>query len=204
MSNNRSKISLTSKAKLKQRVRTVVSTGAITALMMATVLLTTSIMDEPMDQVYFSTNTPAELVVCGDAQTFEVEYLNAMGYGLTGQELTITLPDGVEYVPGSIQNTSGHGVAESDISNIGTPVFTVDNVDDGETAEFSIDYRANVDGMTFMLEGNTPRNQVSLTATEGIASYEAEAYNIIYASLNITSLNPTSQTISSGDSTTRT
>ncbi|WNJ19412.1 hypothetical protein [Pontibacter sp. G13] len=157
----------------------------------------------PLDNLLFSFTTPNEIVACGEDATFEVGIVNSMGFALTGQEVTIDLPPGVYYVPSSAAGITGPSVSESDISDLNEPVFTLGNLADEGEIEFSIDYRADVDGMNYMLGGNTPRNIVTLNTNEGTASENSQAYNILYAALNILSVNPTSQTITNGDTTTR-
>ena len=188
----------------KQTIKNTIINTTVSLLIFAAVFMTTTTSEQPLDDVFFTMNTPSNIVVCGNAEIFEIEYINTSGYTLTGQEISISLPDGISYIPGSIINTSGNQVVEDDISDLSNVIFTLNDLDDGGTVQFTIEYIADLDAVTWLISGNTPRNTVSLTTNEGVNSQNSQAYNILYASLNITNVNPTSQSISSGDTTTRT
>ena len=182
---------------------TLVSTVS-SILIFAVVFMTTTVSDQPLDDVFFTMNTPEHVVACGEAETFEIEYINTSGYALTGQEISISLPEGISYVAGSVIDTSGHNVTEDDISDLSNIIFTLDDVDDGGSVQFSIQYQANVGAITTYLTDNALSNTVSLTTNEGVSTQESDNYKVLYASLNISSVNPVSQSISAGDTTTRT
>ncbi|MEL6590930.1 MAG: hypothetical protein AAFQ68_12650, partial [Bacteroidota bacterium] len=159
---------------------------------------------QTLTNVYATFTTPSEIVVCDNVvETFTVEYVNSGIGPLTGQSIIIGLPDGVNYEPGSLTNISGHNVQEVDVSNDASLTFSAGDLPIGGTLSFSIDYTADLDGRTFMINGNTPRNSFDLTANEGTLSDESQSYNILYAALSITQIAPTTQTVNPGVTTTR-
>ncbi|MFK7922945.1 MAG: FG-GAP-like repeat-containing protein [Bacteroidia bacterium] len=159
---------------------------------------------QTLDDVFTSFTTPSEITVFDDAKTFTVEYVNSSITPLSGQSIIIGLPDGINYEAGSLTNISGHNVQEVNVSNDASLSFSAGELPVGATLSFSIKYKADLDGRTYMLNGNTPRNTFDLTTNEGTLSDQSQAYNILYASLSITSISPTTTTVNPGQSTTRT
>ncbi|MEL7531692.1 MAG: hypothetical protein AAFN10_10310, partial [Bacteroidota bacterium] len=159
---------------------------------------------QTLSDVYPSFTTPSEIIVFDNAKTFTIEYVNSSSVPLTGQSIIVGLPQGINYISGSISNLSGHNVQEVDISNNASLTFSAGDLPVAGTLTFTIQYEADLDGRTYMLNGNTPRNTFNLTTNEGTLSDQSQAYNILYAALSITNISPTSVTVNPGVTTTRT
>ncbi|MEL6672784.1 MAG: FG-GAP-like repeat-containing protein [Bacteroidota bacterium] len=203
MANKRTRLDVSNKLENKLSVKNLLNIGGVSGIVLAALLMTTT-SNQPLTDVFFSTTTPQTIYACGTEETFVIEYLNTSGFGLTGQELTLTLPPGINYVAGSATSLAGPSVSDEDVSDPHTPVLSIGDLEDGGTAQFSIQYTADLDAVTYLLSGSTPSNALSLSTNEGQASYTSESYNVLYAALTIQSVNPTSQTVISGDTASRT
>ncbi|MEL6852459.1 MAG: CRTAC1 family protein, partial [Bacteroidota bacterium] len=156
-----------------------------------------------LQNVFFSTTTPLTITACGEVETFEIEYFNGENQALTGQQISISLPPGIFYEPSSVSLVQGGQVSEANISDLRNPVFSVADLAAGGTQKFSLQYTANLQAVTYLLNGQTPSNDISLQANEGSAAYTSESYNVLYAALTIMNLNPTAQSGSTGDTVSR-
>lgn len=71
-----------------------------------------------------SSDIHPDLDVCIDTMELKVIYDNPSPYTLTEVECTLTLPQGLNYLEGSVV-----GASESNLSNLSAPVFTIDDID---------------------------------------------------------------------------
>ncbi|MEL6255779.1 MAG: hypothetical protein AAFR87_27485, partial [Bacteroidota bacterium] len=156
-----------------------------------------------LDDVYFTFDTPLEISVCSESQTFGISYLNASTFSLTGQEVTVHLPAGIRYVSGSLQDTSALSVYEYDISDLQAPVFRLNDLASGVSAGFMISYEASIPAMNAILSGGILQNRVELVANEGDKEENSLPYNALYPALSIINISPANQTVNSGESTSR-
>ena len=69
---------------------------------------------------------PPDFTVC-DTASFEVTIANTLADTLTGAAFTSEMPDGVEYLPGSILNAT-----ESNVADLNNPVFDLLPLPPGE------------------------------------------------------------------------
>jgi uncharacterized protein (TIGR02145 family) len=69
------------------------------------------------------TGKPASLVICGDNGLFSIQIANTTGATMIGAILTLDLPPGCRYSPGSIVNAT-----EFNITNLNQPVFTLPDI----------------------------------------------------------------------------
>ncbi|MEL7340811.1 MAG: hypothetical protein AAGM67_10020, partial [Bacteroidota bacterium] len=178
--------------------------SAISGLVLfSSLLFTLNSNEAPLEDVFFSLSVDAEITLCDDGGTFVIEFVNGHVEPLSGQEILLGFPDGVQYVAGSLVDTSSYQVREDDISDLSLPVFTLDNVEPGGMVQFEVSYEADAAARAFILGGNTPRNFVKLSTNQGVAIDSSDAYNILYPALSILSVNPNSQLVHTGDTTTR-
>ncbi|MEM6342251.1 MAG: FG-GAP-like repeat-containing protein [Bacteroidota bacterium] len=178
--------------------------SAISGLVLfAGVIFTINSNEAPLDDVFFSLDVNTEITVCDEAGTFTIEYVNGHVEPLTNQALTLAFPEGISYVTASLTDTSGYNVIEDDISDLSRPVFAIDNLEPGGMLSFTVKYSASSEARDFILSGKTPRNYLKLSSTQGVAIDSTDAYNVLYPSLSILSVNPTSQLIHTNDTTTR-
>ncbi|MEM8887382.1 MAG: hypothetical protein AAGD28_05305, partial [Bacteroidota bacterium] len=192
------------KLRLETRLKTSILTDVFIIVTLAALFIVTTLSNQPLEDVFFSMDTPLEVTVCSDSYTFSVEYLNTSGFQLTDQEITINLPAGVKYIAGSLNDTSIYNVVEADISDPCAPVFSLDNLGDGESVGFSITYEISIPARNEILNGGTLQNRVILESNEGTIEELSAPYNALYAALNIIKINPASQTLVSGDTASRT
>ncbi|MEL6250739.1 MAG: FG-GAP-like repeat-containing protein [Bacteroidota bacterium] len=188
---------------LSPKQKTTFQTTTAGAVLLCALLFNYASSEQPLDDVFFSTSVTQEIDVCIDQGTIELEYLNTSGFALTGQEITVEFPSGITYVAGSISDTSGYNVIEEDISDLSNPILTMDDLPDGEALPFSIKFQADPAAMAYILAGNTPDNVIKLVTNEGIAESSSGPYNVLYPSLSILNLSPSSQSVVSGDTATR-
>lgn len=77
---------------------------------------------------FTSMTNPSNMGICGDARTFSVTIQNVSTTNYTNVTFTIDLPDGINYVVGSIS-----GATESDVSNLNVPIFNIANFPAGSS-----------------------------------------------------------------------
>ncbi len=85
--------------------------------------------------VTFTSTQPPDLYVCGPAKTFTVTLTNSSAGLVDDPRLTIKLPSGIEYVPGSVVNAT-----EFDISDLDS--FLVDLADISAGSSITIAFQA--------------------------------------------------------------
>ena len=118
---------------LSPKQKTTFQTTTAGAVLLCALLFNYASSEQPLDDVFFSTSVTQEIDICIDQGTIELEYLNTSGFALTGQEITVEFPSGITYVAGSLTDTSGYNVVEEDISDLANPIFSMDDLGDGET-----------------------------------------------------------------------
>ncbi|MEM6802129.1 MAG: FG-GAP-like repeat-containing protein [Bacteroidota bacterium] len=187
---------------LSPKQKTTFEVSGAGAVLLCAILFTAS-SEQPLEDVIFSNSNTQEFHLCVDQATMNVEYINTSGFALTDQEISVELPTGVNYIPGSIADSTIYEITEEDISDLSNPVFSLNDLPDGELLNFALSYEANSQAMAFIRQGNTPSNTVRLTTNEGVAESSSEPYNILYPSISILNLNPTNQTVVSGDTARR-
>lgn len=172
----------------------------VKTLLVLFVFFPTKLVAQSLD---FSNIVPSELTVCAEADTFRVSYTNNTLTAISGQEISVELPTGIQYVMSSLINKSGHNVQESNVLDNTGLLFTANNLPVGETLSFCIATEARMEAISYQLDGNIFRNNVIVNHNGGSEENLSSAYNILYAALSITNISPTSQSVNSGDSFTR-
>ncbi len=152
----------------------------------------------------FNNQVPDGIMVCETAETFTVEFSNTSGGTLNGVEVVVSFPTGVEYVSGSLVETTSLNVQEDNISDLSSVSFSMNNLPSGGTATFSIDAVADFDAYNNQLAGNIFSNQVTVNYSGDSETDMTDAYNILYPALSITQVNPMSATVFVGGTYTRT
>ncbi|TAE47574.1 MAG: hypothetical protein EAZ89_17565, partial [Bacteroidetes bacterium] len=154
-------------------------------------------------QPVFSSERPAQLTVCDVSQTFSVKYINTGSNPLTGQNLSVSLPTGIVYEPGSLSYLGPYAVNAVNTINSSDLKFSAANLPAGDSVQFSIRISASMDAIAFLLAGNIFRNKVVLTYSGGSETHISQSIQIRYAALNILSITPSYITLKTGDSTSR-
>lgn len=96
---------------------------------------------------------PKKLTVCGTSDTARVTVFNISSSVVTGISITLNLPAGVEYVPGSLSAT---GVSESNITNLNRPVFSGPNLLIARNFTFRYAVTVNCDIIPLLSGTSTP------------------------------------------------
>ena len=99
--------------------------------------------------ISFSTTEPSSVTVCESAETFEIEFSNISGSTLSGVTINLTFPTGVEYVSGSLSESSAHSIQEQNISDLSNITLSVNDLSAGATVQFSVDALATFDAYTY-------------------------------------------------------
>jgi uncharacterized repeat protein (TIGR01451 family) len=156
-----------------------------------------------------STVTP-EMTVCGQSEIFQVKLINDSSLtignnALPGSELkfTIQLPTGISYVASSLSESTNFNIQESDISDNNALVFSSNNLPAGDSIVFNLSVEAGMEAISFQQQGNVFRNNVAVTFTPGEILHTSNAYNVLYAALNILNITPSSQNAITGDTVSR-
>lgn len=150
-----------------------------------------------------TTEVTSEITVCGNSETFTIQVVNDSPITLTGVSMNVGLPTGISYQVGSVNEITSFSVQESNISNLSAPAFSTQNLAPNDTVAFSISIAASTEAVSFQQQGNVFRNEVEMTASNGSTTHLSNPYNILFPSLNILNVLPTSQSVISGDTVTR-
>lgn len=87
-------------------------------------------------------SAPKNMTICGLSDTARVTVFNISATTVSGVSVTLTLPTGVRYIPGSL---SGMGIGELNITNLNRPVFSAPSLGIGKNFSFRYRIRANCD-----------------------------------------------------------
>ena len=154
--------------------------------------------------VEFSSSISGAPTVCDEAVTFNVTYINNTGSSLSSHTLDLGLPVGIEYVSGSLSETTSFGVAQSDVSDLQNPVFSCPSISSGDTVVFSVSILAKVPAIAHQQAGNVFRNYLTLTASGTPYNHTSPSYNVLYGALSFTGIVPYTTYIQGGSTSTRT
>jgi len=134
------------------------------------------------------TATEPALQVCGSNGTVTVTVFNTGGTPLTGVQLSIQMPPGVEYVAGTV---SPNTVTEVSITPANQPTFGVPDLPPNSNLIITLQVRATCDVIAFLAdENNEVKNTYTLTwSGGGSASYtSATEYSITQPALQYSSI----------------
>ncbi len=137
------------------------------------------------NKISITAGLPASLTVCGSADTFSVNLLNITAGGINNITFTAQLPGGINYVPSSV---TGSGVAESNISNLNAPVFSVPNMVVGSSYSFKFRANALCGVITYLNGGGAITNTYTANYTGNFDRLVTNPYTIKIPNLVITSV----------------
>jgi uncharacterized repeat protein (TIGR01451 family) len=151
-----------------------------------------------------STTTTAELTVCQEAGKGSFQVINTSVVSLSNVSIKVKLPIGIKYVSGSLVELSNFNITAQNVSNSADLVFSSNSIPAGDTLSFELNYTATTAAIAQQKSGKVFRNTIEVTHATGSFSDNSSAYNILYPVLATMSISPTSKTLVSGTSTTRT
>jgi gliding motility-associated-like protein len=120
-------------------------------------ILSQSILYAQGNKLNIQATAPKKLTVCGSSDTARVTVYNISSSFVTGVTITLNLPSGVLYVPGTV---SGTGVAESNITNLNKPVFSGPNLLIARNFTFRYAVSVNCDVIPLLSGTSTPEINV--------------------------------------------
>lgn len=141
---------------------------------------------------------PSSLHVCG-TDSLKVTLQNTSTAPLTGLLVTLTLPNGIEYLPGSAS-----GASESDLSNLGAPKLATTDLNVGASLSFTVTIKASCSLIGAINSGGQFANTIAVTYAGGSQQLTTDFYAVETGLLFITSINPVSQSGQAGNVLTRT
>lgn len=150
-----------------------------------------------------SISNPNGLNVCDAAQSVKVKIRNISANVLVDNTITINLPTGIEYSTTSLEEQSDYNIQEKNTSNLSSFTLTADDLPIDSSFVFSFKILANMDAITFQDEGNTLRNEVTITSAETSTTSLSNTYNLYYPVLLITKVTPSSKEMIGGETFTR-
>lgn len=133
-----------------------------------------------------SGNTPAHITACGDNEVFQLQIYNPTPFNIQGVQFTLTLPAGINYQAGSVV-----GAAETNISNLNQPIFTISQINSQQFLSLSYQAKANCtvlaqseSGIPFQNNAVFNFNLYNVAFSE---TYQSTYYTIKQPNLSITS-----------------
>ncbi len=173
-------------------------------LVLGMTILYLSCLEVNAQSISFNNTVPTELMVCEDGENFNVEFTNTSNSDLTNLEIQILFPTGIEYLIGSLVEHSDFHVEENNVSNLSDISFYANNLNSGESINFTIGAIATYEAYTNQLNGTVFSNQITVNYSVGSETDITDNYNILYPALSITQVNPMSSTVFVGGSFTQT
>ena len=143
--------------------------------------------------IVISTQNPSGLYVCGTEQ-MTVTLQNGAGPAAANLKTTITFPNGITYLPGSVA-----GATESNISNLNAPVFALADLAGGASASFTLNITAGCPVVQAINAGLTFSNTIEASYTGGTKQIVSNLYPVETGLLNINSISPPTTSAQKGD-----
>lgn len=125
---------------------------------------------------------PTDITICGNAVELEVDVRNITTGTVSGIKVQTDLPDGVNYVTGSV---SGNGVTESNISNLNIPEFKLPDLKITESSKFTIRIEADCDLSTLVNKGGLASTKITASYSGGSVSLTTKPLSVREPTLNI-------------------
>ncbi|GAA5021012.1 hypothetical protein GCM10011506_03590 [Marivirga lumbricoides] len=151
-------------------------------------------------QVNITSSPQAEVNIGVSAGSYQINIENTSEAILQETNIVISLPEGMQYVVGSLQETSNFQVAIADASNLSQITLQAADLPAGESYQLSIQYSGSCEAVAHQWEGNIFRNIVSLQSSLGNFNHTSSAYNILYPSLSITRITSKNKSIANKES----
>ena len=151
-----------------------------------------------------SVTSPSNITVCDNPETITINITNTGSTAMQNVLINLTFPTGIQYSQGSISESTSYNIHEVNISNLSSIVLGSDPLPVDSTMTFSIDMEAKMAAIDYVQGGNILRNDVSVTFTGGSGSQTSSAYDLYYGVLPVTSISPSSYSIYSQETYTRT
>ena len=161
------------------------------------VILLSLISNAFSQNVSISDQVTSELLANGSAGTFNITIENTSGAALPSGTVTIALPEGINYVNSTLNESSSFGLIKTANSPL---TFSFSNLPNSGQLDFSIDLIAVCDAISYQQSGGVFRNNISVQSGIINESQLGNPYNVLYASLSILSITPKNPSIASGAS----
>ena len=106
------------------------------------------------------TNVPSSITVCDDAENFTITIINETTSSFTNPKITVTLPEGFEYINNSSNEITSLNVQELNINNLDSPIFSSNTIPQGDSISFTIEAKATASAINFLSSGNIVQNNI--------------------------------------------
>ncbi|MCC6410693.1 MAG: gliding motility-associated C-terminal domain-containing protein [Saprospiraceae bacterium] len=128
--------------------------------------------------------TPGSLVVCQNDTLF-VQVQNALAQSSNNVTVSISLPDGINYVPGSV-----NGASAVDLSNPQLPVFGLGDMPAGQTSGFFLLLEASCSLIENINNGLVFQHTIGVTGSTGAVQNTTSTYAVETGFLIISEITP--------------
>ncbi|MCB9261957.1 MAG: gliding motility-associated C-terminal domain-containing protein [Flavobacteriales bacterium] len=136
-------------------------------------------------KVTISSKLPTEVSICGAQKEVEMSVHNITTSTVSGIWIKVNLPNGVNYVSGSI---SGTNVTEKSITNLQAPEFYLPDLTIAQGSTFVFKIRSDCDLETFLTSGGIPKINATCNYTGGSVTHTSNPFNVFQPSVNITGI----------------
>ncbi len=154
--------------------------------------------------ITFNTSEPDGVTVCGESAVFSVEFTNNTTTTLQNVSITLVLPTGIVYEPGSIVEGATSTIQESNVSNLSSIGLSSNDIAANETVAFTFEASANFEAYNSQIAGNTFSNNIVVNYDGGSESETTSTFNVLYAALSITNVSPMATSVFVGGTFQRT
>ncbi|MDD3877982.1 MAG: PKD domain-containing protein [Bacteroidales bacterium] len=146
------------------------------------------------NMITVTTQLPPSITVCGPSQNIDVNIYNPSPFSLSNVKLSIVMPVGLSYVPGSIT-----GATQFNISNLNQPVFALTGIAPQTGKQISFTITASCDLGTYISDGNLVSvvSKVDYTTNTNITTFDQNiSYLYFVKQPNLSIINVSNQTYS--------
>lgn len=123
--------------------------------------------------VTFSSTQPSNLYVCGTSGTFTVTLTNSSASLVDNPRLTIKLPNGIEYLPGSVVNAT-----EFDISDLDSVLVDLTDIPAGNSITITFQAAAKCPSITLIENDIDIENKYRVDYVGNYDSYTSLPYDV--------------------------
>ncbi len=148
--------------------------------------------------ILINSQTIGQLTTCLDSVMYTVEVENPSPFYLDSVIVSVDLPEGVEYLSGSLT-----GGSEVDVSDLNAPQFALDDIETLTFSSFSFYIKSNCEAINTIYSGTPINNVVELNFNSNgyglTETHESDYYTILAPNLSITNITNQSYSGNVGD-----
>ncbi|MBN8702889.1 MAG: gliding motility-associated C-terminal domain-containing protein [Bacteroidetes bacterium] len=122
-----------------------------------------------------SSTVPSDITICGESKLFSLTINNPSTFNLTNFSVSVAMPTGVNYVPGSVT-----GFGQSSIANLSAPTFTLASLAQGGSVVITYSASVECSVLGYLSLGNPIENTYTVNYIANSAPYTLSSTSLNY------------------------